>query len=581
MAIKVAIIGAGPAGCTLARLLHNANNPDISATIFEAESSINYRSQGGSLDLHDDTGLAALKAAGLFDEFQKHARYDGEALKISDKKLLCYIKQGGSKQGSWGTGRPEIDRAELRRILLESLPEGTVKWNHKLFRIDQADLTMSFAAGQFARGFDLIVGADGAWSKVRPLLSDVKPFYSGIAGHTLSIPDAANTTPELYALINRGSLFSFSDHKSIMAQQMGDGSIVASTWSARPADWQQSSGYDMHDAVQFEQACRKEYADWDPRLLAFTQQATNATSFAPRDLYMLPIGHSWGHQRGLTLIGDAAHLMTPFAGEGVNLAMKDALVLSRHILAAAAAAPAQLDAEVALFEQDMFRRATRTQQQTYGMMNAMFMKQDAPRQGIEEYILCALGGDLAPAWIWLLRPVVWMWITSVRGNERSLLGAPSTTAAAHTLVLILGRIRAKNSESAIPLMANVDSVVGSYSALLARACHVETVEIESRLDVRLPVFFLIMKNQEITASLFVSWVSSRLTTCFCRVVRQVPTPVELLVFGMSMLSGATDRGTVERDRVYLIVLSLEPRGGAPDARSGWTWSPPAAGQAES
>nr|POE75613.1 monooxygenase asqm [Quercus suber] len=301
MVLKIAIIGAGPAGCTLARLLHTAENENISVTIFEAETSLNFRSQGGTLDLHNDTGLAALKAAGLIPDFQKHARYDGEAFKIADKKLLCYVKQDGSKQDSWGSGRPEIDRAELRRLLLESLPEGTVKWGHKLLQIDQENLTMTFAAGQIERDFNLIVGADGAWSKVRPLLSDAKPFYSGVAGHTFSIPDAAKTNPDLSALVNRGSLFSFSDRKSIMAQQMGDGSLNISTWCARPVDWQQNSGYDVHDTAQVKQACLKDYADWDPRLVAYTQQAADA-SFIPRDLYMLPVGHSWPHKRGLTLL---------------------------------------------------------------------------------------------------------------------------------------------------------------------------------------------------------------------------------------------------------------------------------------
>lgn len=71
---KIAIIGAGPSGCMLGRILHRAG---ISCTVFEGEASLDFRSQGGTLDLHDESGIAAMKKAGLYDEFLKHARFDG------------------------------------------------------------------------------------------------------------------------------------------------------------------------------------------------------------------------------------------------------------------------------------------------------------------------------------------------------------------------------------------------------------------------------------------------------------------------------------------------------------------------
>lgn len=221
MPLKIAIVGAGPAGCMLARLLQVSDQHEkIEVTIFESEDNLNFRSQGGSLDLHVKTGQAALRAGGLFDEFLKYARYDGEAMKFADKNLLVYISQGQSKPSKSQTGRPEIDRPKLRQILYESLLPETVRWNHKLQRVKGGDkgMTMHFADGKTASGFDLLVGADGAWSHVRPLVSDAPPFYSGIAGHAFSIPDAANRAPELSDLVNRGSLFSWSDGKSIMAQ---------------------------------------------------------------------------------------------------------------------------------------------------------------------------------------------------------------------------------------------------------------------------------------------------------------------------------------------------------------------------
>lgn len=309
---KVAIVGAGPAGCMLARLL-TRDSEHIDVTVFEGEDGLDYRSQGGTLDLHVKTGQRALKEAGLYDEFLKHARFDSEAMALADKNLLCYVKVGGNAAKST-TGRPEIDRPKLRQILYESLPGGTVKWRHKLTHVEReqdiqrkATFSLHFADQQPQTGFDLIVGADGGWSKVRSLLSQTKPYYSGVSGHAFNIPDVERREKELYDLVNRGSLFAWSDAKSITAQYMGDGSLSIGTWAVRPESWRKDCGYDVHDAKAAKEACLRDYADWDPRLVSFTQRAEDHV--VPRDLYMLPVGYRWQHLQGVTLIGDAAHLM--------------------------------------------------------------------------------------------------------------------------------------------------------------------------------------------------------------------------------------------------------------------------------
>jgi len=227
-------------------------------------------------------------------------------MKMADKNLLCYITQTGSTQTKAGTGRPEIDRPRLRELIYNSLAADTVERNHKLKEVDQ-DLNLHFANGNIEGGFDLIVGADGAWSRARARLTDVKPYYSGIGGYALSIPDAQNTQPELHGLVNHGSLFTWSDGKSIMAQQMGDGSINVGTWVVQPEDWQSKSEVGVHDAKALKKSLREFYAGWDPRLVAFTQVADD--HIVARDLFMLPVGTRWDHVKGLTLLGDAAHLM--------------------------------------------------------------------------------------------------------------------------------------------------------------------------------------------------------------------------------------------------------------------------------
>ncbi|KAK6438775.1 hypothetical protein LTR95_005023 [Oleoguttula sp. CCFEE 5521] len=406
MPFKIAVIGAGPAGCLLARLLAHKSSPSTIAdiTIFEAESAPDFRSQGGTLDLHERTGQRALREAGLWDEFQKHARYDGEAMKLADKKLLCYVSMGAGKKGNIG-GRPEIDRPILRSVLYDSLGEGVVSWGHKVRSAEEVEgkMTVHFVGRPSESGFDLVVGADETWSKTRTSVTDVKPFYSGIAGHAFNIPDAKSTQPELYDLINRGSLFAWSDGKNIMAQQQGDGAINVYAFGLRSEDWRRTCGYDVDDLEATKRACRDEYADWDLRLQAFIQAAEGKA--VPRELFMLPIGHSWSHKRGVTLVGDAAHTMTPFAGEGVNLAMEDCLELAAAIFKSNS--PEGLDANVREFEKDMFVRMEKTAQLTYDMMSAMMFVEDSPRNGIEKYILRAASDEFGWLGKMVLTPIVY------------------------------------------------------------------------------------------------------------------------------------------------------------------------------
>jgi len=382
---KITIIGAGPAGCTLARLLHLAG---IDVVVFEGEASADYRSQGGTLDLHEQTGLAAIRAAGLWDEFLKHARYDGQYMAMMDKHMKCYLRRGTDQNGKDFMGeRPEIDRPVLRRLLAESLPDGMIRWDHRLDEA-RADGTLVFTHGggsatTLAGPFDLVVGADGAWSRTRRLLdADAMPVYSGVGLHELRIPDAAATAPEVHALVGGGTVFAMGPGQRLAAQQLGDGSITVYTFALREgADWSapEKCGHDAADAAAARRhLLEREYADWAPLLREAVEQTTEPCR--PRSLFMLPVGWRWAHRRGATLIGDAAHLMTPFAGEGVNVALEDALRLAREIVAAAEAADGggleQLDARVAGFEAEMFTRVKPVQALADDMTQIWFRSPD-------------------------------------------------------------------------------------------------------------------------------------------------------------------------------------------------------------
>lgn len=402
MVLKVAIIGAGIAGCTLARLL--LNNTDIQVIIFEGETSINVRVQGGTLDLREGSGLDAIEAAGLYSEFLKYARYDGESLKIMDKNLFSWLSVGGrSNEGKkMRGGRPEIDRLQLRKLLIDSLPNGMIVWGKRLQRID-TNRTLHFQDG-IESGFDLVVGADGAWSKVRPLVSNAEPKFLGVGGAQFTISDVAERFPDLNKLVNKGSVFACSDHKYLAAQQMSDGGLSCAAFQVA----EESIATDQ-DKETYLLDTLESLSDWAPELRKIVEVA-DVDSVWPRNLYMLPVGHKWAPRQGVTLIGDAAHLTTPFAGIGANLAMQDALKLSKAIISASQDVGGDaLLHRITSFEEEMFKRALKGQIMSVKNMEDMVtIENDAPRKSIARWVSRALV-DMSPVGGRIIQPIVYLY----------------------------------------------------------------------------------------------------------------------------------------------------------------------------
>lgn len=317
---------------------------------------------GGSLDLHDDTGLLALREAELFDEFKKHARYEGEDIHVVDRfgKTWVDIRD-------MDTGRPEIDRVELRNILLDSVPEHVVRWGCHLRSAEPGKL--NFDHGD-ERGFDLIIGADGAWSKIRPLVCAIKPFYSGISMVELHIPKIDHDHPTLARMVGNGSYFAFGedDGRALLSQRLGDGSLRIYAAQKQPENWIKTCGIDFSNCAEVREAVQKDFAaTWAPQFLELIDAASEG-EVAGRALYMLPIGLTWTSQPAVTVLGDAAHLMTPFAGEGVNAAMLDALTLARAIIKQ----PEDMATAIREYEALMFVNAREKTQRTFNNLEARF-----------------------------------------------------------------------------------------------------------------------------------------------------------------------------------------------------------------
>ncbi|KAI0124841.1 tetracycline resistance protein from transposon [Xylariales sp. AK1849] len=366
---KIAIIGAGPVGCMIARILSLSN---ISTTIFESDSSPDYRSQGGTLDLHPDTGLAALKDAQLYDDFKKIARYTGDYYLMTDKNCKPFVEWGPSKSGA--SERPEIDRADLRKLIAESLPEGTINWGNRLQRVGEGG-KLVFEHG-VESGFDLIVGCEGGWSKVRKYLTEVRPRYTGIGYTVVEIAAPEQAAPNLYKLVNGGNVFSHAEGKKIAIQQMGDGSLHVGWASIRPEHWMETCGYNPRDLESTRQAILEEMSDWSPRLREAVEKADGKCE--PRNLYMLPVGWTWEHRRGATIIGDAAHVMTPFAGEGLNVGLDDARRLAAVIIKAVQSGRGLdgIDEAISVSEKEMCTRMKKYQRLTDELTQLWFSSPD-------------------------------------------------------------------------------------------------------------------------------------------------------------------------------------------------------------
>ena len=160
----IAIVGGGPCGLTLARLLECKG---IDYVVYERDESENSNRAGGSLDIRPETGQHALREGGLFDEFKRYARYDDTVFAVADKLGRRLLQLGQ------GRDAPEIDRSDLRQILLDAIPKDKIKWGHALTSATVGENNrpvLRFANGVVLSGFKLVVGADGAWSKIRPMV---------------------------------------------------------------------------------------------------------------------------------------------------------------------------------------------------------------------------------------------------------------------------------------------------------------------------------------------------------------------------------------------------------------------------
>jgi 2-polyprenyl-6-methoxyphenol hydroxylase-like FAD-dependent oxidoreductase len=343
MTTPVTIVGAGLGGLTLARVLLVHGIP---ATIYEAEPSAQARTQGGQLDIHEHNGQLALEAAGLTGKFRAIIHEGGAATRMLDPRGTVLLDEPDDGTG----GRPEVLRGDLRRILADSLPDETIQWGRKITdaqSLGDGRYELTFADGPTVTT-GLLVGADGAWSKIRPLLSDATPSYVGTSFIETYLYDADEQHSAAAEAVGDGAMYALTPGKGIVAHREAGNILHTYVQLNRPAEW--IAGIDFTDAAAATARVAAEFDGWVPELTALITDGETAPIL--REIYTLPDGHRWDRVPGVTLLGDAAHLMPP-AGEGANLAMFDGAELGKAI----AAHPDDIEAALAAYEGAMFPRS--------------------------------------------------------------------------------------------------------------------------------------------------------------------------------------------------------------------------------
>ena len=338
----------------------------IPATVYEADPAPAARRQGGLLDIHPWNGQRALEAAGLTEGFRELVLPGREAYRVLDRTgaVLLDLPDDGTGE------RPEVPRGALRHLLLDALPAGTVRWGHKVTEvrpIDDSRHEIRFADGTTVIA-SLLVGADGAWSRVRALLSEAAPEYVGVCSVETYLHESDTRRPASAEAVGAGSLFALAPGRGLLAHREGDGTLHTYAQLRKPQDW--LTDIDTTDAAALTALVAAEFDGWAPELTALITDSD--TPPVLRRIVTLPAGHSWDRVPGVTLLGDAAHLRAP-NGEGANLAMQDGAELGQAL----ATHPDDVEAALAEYEQGMFARAAAVEAADDNMY-AIMLDDDAP-----------------------------------------------------------------------------------------------------------------------------------------------------------------------------------------------------------